>query len=308
MAKLISIIIPVYNEEGNIRVMCDALDSVFDNAAYESELIFVDDGSSDNSAAILKELAALKKNVFYIGFSRNFGKDNAISAGLQRATGQAVITMDADLQHPPAMIPGMIELWEQGNEVVYAYREKRNVHAGKIKTYTSSFFYRTINRLSDLKLEDGISDFRLLDRKVVDVLNNLQEDEPFFRGLVKWVGFTQKGIPYNPNSRASGETKYSKRALASLAIKGITSFSVKPLRIAIYIGFFCSFLSVLYIPYVIVSLIMHFAISGWASVLVTIVFFGGIQLMILGIIGIYLGKLFIQSKNRPHYVIKEASI
>lgn len=308
MAKLISIIIPVYNEEGNIRVMSDALDTLFKDSAYETEQIFVDDGSTDNSAQIVHELSAVKKNVFYVGFSRNFGKDNAVSAGLQKARGAGVITMDADLQHPPEMIPGMLELWEQGNEVVYTFREKRNEHAGKANKYASGFFYHTINRLSDLKLEDGISDFRLLDRKVVDVLNSLEEDEPFFRGLVKWVGFRQKGIPYNPSSRLSGETKYSKRALASLAIKGITSFSVKPLKIAIYIGFFFSFVSILYIPYIFISLYLGYAISGWASMLVTIVFFGGLQLMILGIIGIYLGKLFIQSKRRPHYVIKEASI
>lgn len=308
MAKLVSIIIPVYNEEGNIQVMSITLDTLFQNSGYESEVIFVDDGSTDNTVEMIRQMASTYKNIFYICFSRNFGKDNAVSAGLQKARGEVVITMDGDLQHPPDMIPGMLELWEHGNEVVYAYRGNQNPHSGKMQNYSSSFFYRTINKLSDLKLEDGISDFRLLDRKVVSVLNELREDEPFYRGLVKWVGFTQKGIPYNPRSRVSGETKYSQKALASLAIKGITSFSVKPLRIAIYMGFFFSFLSILYIPYVIISLYLGYAINGWASMLVTVVFFGGLQLMILGIIGIYLGKLFMQSKHRPHYVIKETNL
>ena len=311
MAKLVSIIIPVYNEEGNIRVMSITLDTLFQNSGYESEVIFVDDGSTDNTVEMIRQMASTYKNIFYICFSRNFGKDNAVSAGLQKARGEVVITMDGDLQHPPDMIPGMLELWEHGNEVVYTYRENKNPHSGKMQNYSSSFFYRTINKLSDLKLEDGISDFRLLDRKVVSVLNELREDEPFYRGLVKWVGFTQKGIPYNPRSRVSGETKYSQKALASLAIKGITSFSVKPLRdnlAAIYMGFFFSFLSILYIPYVIISLYLGYAINGWASMLVTVVFFGGLQLMILGIIGIYLGKLFMQSKHRPHYVIKETNL
>jgi dolichol-phosphate mannosyltransferase len=306
--KIISVIIPVFNEESNLPVIAAALENVFSSINYGYEIIFVDDGSSDKSAAVIKQLASQKNNIKYILFSRNFGKDNALSAGLCKVTGDAVVTIDADMQHPPEMIPQMIQLWEEGNEVVYTYRENKNEHASGFNKMGSKFFYKIINRLSDLELEDGIADYRLIDKKVVHVLNGLPENEPFFRGLVKWVGFSQKSIPYTPHERQSGQTKYSPRALARLAIRGITSFSVRPLTIAIYLGFTVSLLSLLYIPYVIFSLIYEHPISGWSSIIVTIAFLGGLQLMILGIIGMYLGKLFMQSKQRPHFIVKETNI
>jgi dolichol-phosphate mannosyltransferase len=309
MNKMISILIPVFNEEGNIPAITEAIQLVFrelDN--YEYEIIFVNDGSSDNSIRVIKEMAASFKNIFYISFSRNFGKDNALLAGLKSVKGNAVITIDADLQHPPEMIPEMIRLWEQGNEVVYTYRENKNAHTSGFNQLTSKMFYQLLNNLSDVELEDGIADYRLLDKNVVGVLNQLHEDTPFFRGMVKWVGFQQKGIPYTPNARITGETKYSTRALTRLALHGITSFSIKPLTIAIYLGFTFSLLSVLYVPYVLWSLYYNKAISGWTSTIVTIAFFGGLQLMILGILGIYLGKLFMQSKQRPQFIIKESNL
>ena len=308
MKQLISIIIPAFNEEKNITAISNAVLSVFANINYEYEIIFIDDGSKDNSATILKDLAATNKNIKFILFSRNFGKDNALSAGLKLSKGNAIITLDADLQHPPEMIIQMLELWQNGNEVVYTYREEQNEHAGKINHFGSSLFYKTVNKLSDIELEDGTADYRLIDRKVVDVLNALPENDRFYRGLVKWVGFNQKSIPYTPNERNAGKTKYNKKDLIRLALKGITSFSTKPLNIAIYLGFTFSLLSLLYIPYAIISLINNWAISGWSSVIVTIAFFGGLQLMILGIIGLYLGKLFMQTKQRPHYIIRETNI
>lgn len=308
MSKLISIIIPAYNEEKNIPIIADAIAKVFYKSSYEYEIIFVDDGSTDDTSKVLNKLSKENSTIKYIFFSRNFGKDNALSAGLQKASGAAVVTIDADMQHPPEIMLQMIELWQQGNEVVYTFREDKNEYAGSVNKLGSSFFYKTINRLSDIELEDGTADYRLIDRKVVDVLNGLPENDPFYRGLVKWVGFNQKSIPYTPNARNDGETKYSKKALVRLALRGITSFSTKPLNIAIYLGFIFSLLSLLYIPYVIVSVFNGWAISGWASIIVTIAFLGGLQLMILGIIGLYLGKLFMQSKQRPHYIIKETNI
>lgn len=308
MNQLISIIIPAYNEEKNIPIITAAVADVFASGKFNYEIIFVDDGSSDNSAHVLVDLAKQNSAVKYILFSRNFGKDNALSAGFNKAKGDAVITIDADMQHPPEMIAQMLQLWQLGNEVVYTYREDKNQYASGINKISSSLFYKTINRLSDIELEDGTADYRLLDRKVVEVLNALPENDPFYRGLVKWVGFNQKSIPYTPNARNAGETKYSKKALLRLALKGITSFSTKPLNIAIYLGFIFSLLSLLYIPYVIISLMNHWAISGWASLIVTVAFLGGLQLMILGIIGLYLGKLFMQSKQRPHYIIKQSNI
>ncbi len=308
MSLKISIVIPAFNEEKNVIAITKAIEEVFSINEHQYEIIFIDDGSKDDTAQVIKELSENNSTIKYILFSRNFGKDNALCAGLKKASGNAIITLDADLQHPPALINDMISLWLEGNDVVYAFREDKNLHTSSINNFSSTLFYKTINKLSDIELEDGTADYRLLDRKVVDVLNALPENDPFYRGLVKWVGFNQKSIPYTPNERFSGETKYNKKELTRLALKGITSFSTKPLNIAIYLGFIFSLLSLLYIPYAIVSYINNWAISGWTSVIVTIAFFGGLQLMILGIIGLYLGKLFMQSKNRPHFIIKETNI
>ena len=307
MPKLISIVIPVYNESANLYMVTKAIEQVFSGIDYAYELILIDDGSSDDSAAVIREIAAKNKQVVFILLSRNFGKDNALSAGLAKTKGDATITIDADMQHPPDMIPAMIRLWEEGNEVVYTYRDGKNRQADPFKRMTSRVFYKIINHLSDLELEDGIADFRLMDKKVVAILNKLSEEEPFFRGLVKWIGFQQAGIPYTPNPRHTGETKYSTKQLAKLAVRGITSFSTRPLYLAAYLGFTFSLLSLLYIPYIILSFYFGHPISGWASVIATIVFFGGLQLTILGLLGIYLGKLFMQSKQRPHYIIKEST-
>jgi dolichol-phosphate mannosyltransferase len=306
MTKLISVVIPVYNEEDNICAIANAVSKALDN--FNFEIIFVNDGSSDTSISILKDLSNNASNIFYISFSRNFGKDIALLAGLKYSKGDAVITIDADLQHPPQLMSEMIDYWLLGNEVVYAYRDEKNQHTKKTHQFASTLFYKLLNKLSTVELEDGVSDFRLIDRKVVDVLNNIHEDYPFFRGLIKWVGFQQKGIPYKPEERLSGETKYSSKALLQLALQGITSFSTKPLAIATYLGFTFSLLAMLYIPYVIFSIFFEHPVSGWASLIATIAFFGGLQLMILGIIGMYLGKLFMQSKERPHYIIKESNL
>ena len=306
MSKKLCIVIPVYNEELNILPIKTALEKIFQSLPqYNYEILFINDGSSDQSLHYIMQEADRSDNISYLSFSRNFGKDNAILAGIRHAKADALITMDADLQHPPDMIPAMIDLWEQGNEVVYAYRENKNEHAGLLNRITSRMFYKIINLLSDIEMEDGLSDFRLLDKKVIHSLNSLHEDHPFFRGLIKWVGFKQTGIPYTPFPRANGETKYNNKALVRLALQGITSFSVKPLFIAIYLGLTFSMLSLLYIPYVIYSLYFHLAISGWTSIIVTIAFFGGLQLMILGILGIYIGKIFMQGKERPHFIINE---
>ena len=306
--KKIDIIVPAFNEAKNIIPFTNAIKSVFAGTNYSYHIIFINDGSEDDTATVLANVANNNSEVGYINFSRNFGKDNALSAGLRASTGDAAITIDADLQHPPQLIPTMIEYWEQGNEIVYAHREYANEHTNFFNKQSSKFFYKMVNQLSDIELEDGISDFRLLDKAVVTVLNSLQEQDLFYRGLIKWVGFQQKSIPYTPDKRAFGETKYSNKALVKLAIRGITSFTTKPLYIATYLGFTFSLLSLLYIPYVIFSLVWEHPVSGWASIIATIAFFGGMQLMILGIIGMYLGKLFMQSKQRPHYIIKQSKL
>lgn len=305
--KHVDIIVPVYNEERNIPALVKSLAAVFQDLPYNYTVVFVNDGSMDNSLRVLEGLSKDDPLVRYISFSRNFGKDNALKAGLDVSTADIAITMDADLQHPPELIPQMIHFWEQGQQVVYAYREEGNKDAGKLHQASSFFFYRTLNKLSGLDLEQGIADYRLLDRKVVEVIKTMKENEIFLRGLIKWLGFNQHGIPYTPLQRHSGKTSYSKKRLIRLALQGITSFSTKPLYAAAYIGFVISLCSVLYIPYAIISYYLGVAISGWTSIIVTIAFFGGLQLSILGIIGLYLGKVFMQAKHRPLYVIAESN-
>lgn len=307
MTKLVSIIIPVHNEKENVTVMAKAIKRIFAGLPYRYHLIFVDDGSSDLSLHEIKKLAVQDENIKFISFSRNFGHQAAIKAGLDKADGDCVITMDGDLQHPPHLIPTLLEKWADGNDVVYTVR-KEDKNLPILKRTTSNLFYRVLNWLSDIKIEKGTADFRLLSRNVVDVLRNLQEFEPFFRGLVKWAGFKQIGVEYDSEQRRSGVTKYTSKKMLRFALQGITSFSIRPLYAATYIGFTFAALSTLYIPYALYSYYFGYTISGWTSVIVTIVFFGGLQLMILGIIGIYLGKLFMQNKHRPVYIVKESNI
>lgn len=305
----ISIIIPVYNEEGNIIPLVQELKEVFMTLPeIEFEIIFVDDGSTDQSLPVIISLSMQNPNIFYLHLSRNFGKDNALIAGICYTKSDAVITIDADLQHPPLLINQFVYWWRQGFQVVYAYRDERSRHSGFISKMRSKIFYRAINAFSDVNMESGISDYKLMDKKVVEVINNLPEDKPFLRGIIKWIGFQQKGISYEPMIRYSGSSKYTLNNLIKLATQGLTSFSTKPLTFAIYLGFIFSAASLLYIPYILISLHYHYSRPGWASVIFTISFFGGIQLMIMGIIGLYLGKTFIQSKQRPRYIIQSSNI
>ena len=306
--KKISIVIPLHNEAGNITPLLHSINESTFALRYLFEIVFIDDGSRDETMLQVRQAARQDSRIIYLSFSKNFGKDNALMAGLQYSTGDAVITMDADLQHPPELIPELVSWWEKNFDVVYTYREERNEHAGKLSQLGSRMFYRMVNRLSDVKMEDGIADFRLIDKKVVATLASLNEYEPFFRGLLKWAGFSQKGIPYKPAARLAGETTYTYSKLVKLALHGITSFSTKPLEFAIYLGFFFSALSLLYVPYALFSYFTHLAVSGWASIIVTIAFFGGLQLMILGIIGLYLGKVFMQVKQRPQFIISETNL
>ena len=305
----ISIVLPLFNEEGNIELIVEKLRTIFEKIPdILFEIIFVDDGSTDHTLEVLMNYSEKSKYISYIRLSRNFGKDNALMAGISYSEADAVITMDGDLQHPPEVISELVYFWRQGFEVVYTYRKDKNPGAGLFNRIRSDLFYKAVNALSDVHMEAGLSDYKLIDRKVMDVILALSEDKPFLRGIIKWVGFRQKALKYVPNERLKGKTKYSLYKLARLATHGLASFSTKPLIFAIYLGFIFSFVSILYIPYVLISLYYHWARSGWASVIVSIAFFSGIQLVIMGIIGLYLGKTFIQVKNRPTYIIQSTSI
>ena len=302
----ISIIIPAYNEASNINKLHQSLDEVLTNTQYQIEYIFVDDGSTDNSAQIIEALCSKNSNVFYIQLSRNFGHQSALKAGLDIAKGDCVVSMDCDLQHPPLVVLDLIKKWEEGYEVVYT-RRKDTMKISFIKRYTSQFFYFIHNQLSDFKLERGTADFRLMNRNVVYAFQHLQENEIFIRGLIPWAGFKQIAVEYESNQRYSGESKYSFKKMISFAVKGLTSFSTKPLKIVVYVGLISFLLSMMLVPYVLISYLIGNAVSGWTSIMITIFIFGSLQLLMIGIIGLYVSKLVIQSKNRPLYFVRKTN-
>jgi polyisoprenyl-phosphate glycosyltransferase len=309
MNKSIAIVIPSYNEATNINVLIHALNETIQNINYTFKFIFVDDGSSDETVAILKEKSKEHQHIFYLELSRNFGHQNALKAGIDLVKNDvdAIISMDGDMQHPPKIIPKLIQKWEEGFEVVYTIR-KEDKKLGFLKNKTSNLFYSLMNKLSDIKFEPGTADFRLIDKKVAQVFSDFTENELFIRGIINWVGFKQFAIHYEPNERYSGKSKYTVGKMMRFAVLGITSFSTKPLSMAIILGISLSIMAfIFYIAYVLYSIYYGHVISGWASVITTVVFFGGLNLVVLGIIGVYIGKLFMQSKGRPNYLISSTN-
>jgi len=306
-ASLISIVIPSYNEEGNVELIHQ---EIIKTIGGESplQLIFVNDGSSDQTENRIQKLAETHKEVEFISFSRNFGHQAALKAGIDNAKGDCVISMDADLQHPPALLPEMLAYWKEGYDVVYTQR-KQDKGISIFKKITSKLFYQIMRRLSGIPIEEGTADFRLLDRKVTKVIKDSPDKYIFIRGLVPWVGFKQKKMEYVPQQRHSGVTKYTLRRMSNFAVNGITSFSTKPLQLATLLGMVISILSFAYALYAIAFYFFDDrVISGWASLLTSVLFIGGIQLIILGIIGEYIGKIYMQLKNRPLYIIKSSSL
>ena len=302
----ISIIIPCFNEDGNIDYIYNQVINVINGCEYE--LIFVDDGSIDNTLDKIHAIAETDKRVRYISFSRNFGHQNAIKAGYDHSIGDCAISLDADGQHPVSLMPELIAKWRDGYDVVFTLRDDKK-NTGIFKRLTAWFFYKIVNILSDTKVHPGASDFRLIDRKVIDELKKFSEESLFYRGLIPWLGFKQTGISYIPDKRNSGKTKYSLRKMISFASSGITSFSIKPLHLSIYLGFFFASMAILYGLYAIyVAIFTNEAVIGWTSLIASIMFIGGLQFIIIGIIGEYLGKLFINNKKSPHYIISQSNI
>jgi dolichol-phosphate mannosyltransferase len=306
---VLSLVIPTFNEEGNVQRLYEQIKVVLDQlqiAAYE--VIFIDDGSSDASLLRIEELRAQDPRVQYLQFSRNFGHQHALKAGLDHARGEAVISLDADLQHPPALIADMVKLWRAGAEVVYTRRQdKKNV--GFFKKMSANAVYWLANRLSEVPIEEGTADFRLLDRKVVSAIQSFKESHLFLRGLIPTLGFKQVALDYQPAARFSGQSKYSLAKMFHFAINGITSSSAKPLYFSIYLGLFFAFLAFVYGCYAIyIAVFTDSAITGWTSLIASVLFIGGIQMILIGIVGIYLGKLFVQSKQRPTYIIKTETL
>ena len=300
----ISIVIPLFNEEGNLEKLYRELIGVLSATAQTYEIIFVDDGSSDTSFRIVKQLASADPAVRGISFSRNFGHQVAIMAGLETSRGEVVITMDGDLQHPPHLIPSLLSEYENGYDIVNTIR-KDTQDAGLGKRMTSSLFYSLMRRMSDVQIVAGAADFRLMNRMVVDAFIRLPERDRFTRGLVSWMGFRQTAITYSAAARFSGNTKYTFRKMMRFALDAITSFSPKPLRISFYLGVFSIITGLIYAVYAIYRHFTSATIPGWTSLLLVVLVLGGAQLLSLGIIGEYIARIYVQAKSRPLYFVRE---
>lgn len=306
--KKISVVIPMYCEE-EVADICykrvvNNLKKLSDKYSYE--IIFINDGSKDSTLKILKKIASNDDNVKIISFSRNFGHQAAVTAGIRNVTGDAVIIMDADLQDPPELFEGMIEKWEEGYEVVYGKRKTREGES-IFKLLTARMFYNTLNKLSEIEIPKDTGDFRLVDRKVIDVIASLPEHNKFLRGLFSWVGFNQYAYEYNRVNRIAGKTKYPFKKMFKLATDGILSFSAKPLKVVGAIGFFSVIVSIAILAYSIVSFVfkLNSLTPGWTSIMCTMTFIGGIILISLGMIGEYIARIYEESLGRPEYIIDE---
>ena len=301
---LISIIVPIYNEEKNIIPLIRRLTKAVNQ--YQHEIIFINDGSTDKSPQILKKIAQENKQVKLVSFNRNFGHQASLTCGYSFSKGNCAISIDADLQDPPEIIPQMIEKWRKGAEIVYAKRKKREKDSW-FKKNSARLFYHLINFLSDVKIPENVGDFRLIDRKVINFLNSLPEHSRFLRGLVAWGNFKQTTILFERDKRYSGQTHYTLSKMISFALTGITSFSSKPLRVASYLGFITASIGFVGIVYAILGKIFlpAYWVTGWTALFIGIMFLGGVQLITIGIIGEYIGKIYSELQNRPQYLIKE---
>lgn len=300
-----SIVVPVYNEEEVIHETYRRLTEVMRSTKEAYELLFVNDGSKDRTAEIIKEYSEQDPAVVLLDFARNFGHQIAITAGMDYARGEAVVVIDADLQDPPELILEMIEKWKQGFDVVYAKRTKRKGET-YFKKQTAAMFYRFLRAMTDIDIPLDTGDFRLLDRKVCNQMNSIQEKNRFVRGLVSWVGFKQIAVEYERDERLAGESKYPLKKMLKLSMDGITSFSYKPLKLASYAGVTLSGIGFIYLLVVLyLKLFTDSTITGWSSLIVIQLFFSGIILIILGMIGEYIGRIYDETKNRPLYIVRE---
>jgi glycosyltransferase involved in cell wall biosynthesis len=300
----LSVVVPCFNEEASVERLHAAVTAATAALTAEIEIVFVDDGSDDGTLVALRGLAARDESVKYTSLSRNFGKEAAMLAGLERASGDAVVIMDADLQHPPHLLPKMVELFEQGYDQVIAARDRRGDHL--FRTIASRAFYRMINRLVDVQLTDGAGDFRLLSRRAVDAILSLPEYNRFSKGLYSWIGFNTVAFAYTNEARQGGHSKWTIGKLFNYALDGLLSFNNRPLRLAIYAGLALTVLAVAYMTWVVISAVVRGVdMPGYTTIIVSVIGLGGIQMTILGVIGEYIGRLYYETKRRPHYLAKE---
>lgn len=305
--KKIAIVIPMYYEEEVAEECYQRISNTLkklDN--YDYELIFINDGSQDKTQEILENIAKQDKKAKIITFSRNFGHQCAVTAGIKYVTGDCVVIIDADLQDPPEVIPEMLKLWEQGNEVIYGKRKSRKGES-KFKLLSAKMFYRTLDALSDVKIPMDTGDFRLVDRKVIDVINSMPEHNKFLRGLYSWVGFKQIPYEYERQERYAGKTKYPLKKMLKLASDGIISFSTKPLKLVGYLGIITIVISIALLIYTLISYIfsLNNLTAGWTSIMVAITLFSGVQLVSIWLISEYIARIYDETKNRPQYIIRD---
>lgn len=304
--KTISIVVPCYNEEDVIEITAKRLLGFIDqHKKFEFELIFINDGSSDHTEDKLSALSDIHQVIKMASFSRNFGHQIAVSAGIDLASGDAVVLIDADLQDPPEVIDKMIDKWLEGYDVVYGTRTDRPGES-RFKLLTAKYFYRTLNKMSEVPIPLDTGDFRLMDRKVVEQLKNMPEKSRFVRGMVSWVGFRQTSVNYRRSERFAGESKYPLKKMIKFAFDGILSFSKKPLQLSILFGFACSLIALMGIVYsVYIRLMTNEWVEGWATIFIAILFLGGVQLISIGILGEYIGRIYDETKNRPMYILSK---
>ena len=303
--KKISLVIPMYYEEKVVEECYKRVKKSLKGInQYESDIIFINDGSKDKTLDILQSIANQDKTVKIISFSRNFGHQAAVTAGLKEVTGDAIVIIDADLQDPPELIPEMMKLWEEGNEVIYGKRKSRKGESA-FKLFTAKMFYKTLNALSDVEIPKDTGDFRLVDRKVVDTINKMPEHNKFLRGLFSWVGYKQMPFEYEREERFAGETKYPLGKMLKLALDGIISFSTKPLKLLGGLGIISIFISICILIYALISYAfkLNNLSAGWTSIMVTVTFFAGVQLVSLWIMSEYIGRIYDETKQRPQYII-----
>ena len=301
-----TVIAPVFNEIGSVEEFYKSVSKVMAGLKEPWELILIDDGSTDGSTEMIRQIAKNDIHVRPVIFARNFGHQIAVTAGLDYAQGDAVVIIDADLQDPPEVMLDLIAKWKEGFEVVYAVRRKREGESW-FKILTAALFYRIIYRITDVKIPMDTGDFRLIDRKVVDIMGKMRERHRFLRGMAAWVGFRQVGVEYDRKERFAGKTKYPFSKMLKLALNAITSFSYFPLQLATYLGFICAGISILAIPVVAyLRLSNQAALSGQATTLIAVLFLGGVQLITLGILGEYIGRIYDEVKGRPLYIVSEA--
>ena len=303
---LLSVVVPCFNEEAVLRETHRRLSAVLERLdGLDYEVVYVDDGSRDRTPLVLQQLQAGDRRVRVVRFSRNFGHQIAVTAGVEHARGDAVVLIDADLQDPPEVIPEMVARWREGHDVAYGVRTDRPGESA-FKLATAKAFYRGINRLSETPIPLDTGDFRLMDRKVVDALAAMPERDRFVRGMVSWVGFRQVAVPYRRDPRLAGESKYPLLKMVRFALDGVTSFSVQPLRVATWLGFAVSGLALVGILYALgLRLFTSTWVAGWTAMMIAVLFLGGVQLLSLGVIGEYIGRIYGEAKRRPLYLVQE---